>query len=732
MSRTLAAAEPRRRFVAHSVALCEPLEQRKLMAVDVTIDATDRRQSIDGFGTALGGSTPANLVKSDDFQKMYFQDLGSSMLRVALNFSTLKAADGNLATPVYLGPNIDKNIALFDWNQYNIKQSGIFARAAMKQGLDDTKIIAAIWSPPHWMKGPELNPNNGNVTSVQPVIDYTTYGVPNASGGSLIDTEANLTQFARWVAAYVKGFEQTFGAPIYALSIQNELAFHEPYHSCVYTPELYAKALKFVNRWFEVYGIETKLIGPEDVGVGSEKDPYILRRQFEYIKAIRRDPAAMEAMDGWAIHGYANDGVNTYRSPEMWEQYWNGRPQGNGPSWWGIKGDNKFSWMTETSGQAHNWIGAMQLASSAQDALVQGNVNAWVYWGIASGNTSYNNHALTAGMDYDAMKYVGAKHFFRFIRPGAVRLNTTETDPYGVYASAFVHDEDKTLTGVVINNDKQEQEVRLRLPNLDVANFTTGYLSTETDRWQRLRTIRIKNGVATVVLPPKSILTLQGDLNVAGSVSGFYFHDADGDGQIVRGEVGLPGDKVYIDLNGNGVRDRREPFSVTNAEGAFAFAALPPGDYKLRRDLPEGWTQTTAALDVSLRPGQNLRRLLIGATDGVAAAPPPPAAPALRGRLAGKTFGDVNANGVFDAGDNWARGKTIFLDADDDGVRDDDERWTVSAADGSFAFDNVEAGTYRVRRDFPAGYAYSTQPITITLTRPGESSLGLRIGGRTL
>src|SRR5436190_734196 len=83
-------------------------------------------------------------------------------------------------------------------------------------------------SAPHWMKGAELDANTGQPDGNQPVLTAT-----DSAGGSLIDTPDNLQQFGRYVAAYVKGFEQTYGVPFYAISIQNELAFHETYNSCV-------------------------------------------------------------------------------------------------------------------------------------------------------------------------------------------------------------------------------------------------------------------------------------------------------------------------------------------------------------------------------------------------------------------------------------------------------------------------------------------------------------------
>ncbi|HEY0007398.1 MAG TPA: SdrD B-like domain-containing protein, partial [Tepidisphaeraceae bacterium] len=202
--------------------------------------------------------------------------------------------------------------------------------------------------------------------------------------------------------------------------------------------------------------------------------------------------------------------------------------------------------------------------------------------------------------------------------------------------------------------------------------------------------------------------------------TGVYYHDANRNGSAETWEKGIAGDKIFIDKNDNGVRDRREPFAVTQVDGSFSFKALPPGDYKLRRELPTGWLQTSDPLNVTLASGQKLRGLTLGA-----------APLSTKGSIQGKSFNDSNANGTLDAGDVPAIAKTIFLDRDNDGVLDAGERRTTTKSDGSFGFDNLDAGIYHVRRVFPSGFTYSTTKIDLTLS-PGENEVGLLIGGKTV
>jgi hypothetical protein len=107
------------------------------------------------------------------------------------------------------------------------------------------------------------------------------------------------------------------------------------------------------------------------------------------------------------------------------------------------------------------------------------------------------------------------------------------------------------------------------------------------------------------------------------------------------------------------------------------------------------------------------------------------ATPASTGQISGYAFNDSNRNGTYDGTDTLAAGKTIWLDLDNDGVKDTSEPSTVTATNGTFAFTNVAAGTYHVRRLFPAGYTESTAPRLITLTA-GQSVTNVAIGSKTV
>src|SRR5918993_4369485 len=129
----------------------ETLEPRRMLAVDVNIDAAQRFQPIDGFGTSVAW-WKANVVEQEAWRDAYFKDLGSSMLRVDLNTLALPGSDGDFAMPVTMVADLQTNINAFDWNSVPTQRFGTVIQSAAAKQIDDFKRIGTFWTPPHWMK----------------------------------------------------------------------------------------------------------------------------------------------------------------------------------------------------------------------------------------------------------------------------------------------------------------------------------------------------------------------------------------------------------------------------------------------------------------------------------------------------------------------------------------------------------------------------------------------------
>ncbi len=81
-----------------------------------------------------------------------------------------------------------------------------------------------------------------------------------------------------------------------------------------------------------------------------------------------------------------------------------------------------------------------------------------------------------------------------------------------------------------------------------------------------------------------------------GSVTGFKWHDIDGDGIRDPGEPGQGGVWIYADLDDNGIINLLEPAAITAADGSYAIHDIPAGEVAIRESLPLGWATTYPAL----------------------------------------------------------------------------------------------------------------------------------------
>ncbi|MFT3787083.1 MAG: SdrD B-like domain-containing protein [Tepidisphaeraceae bacterium] len=217
-----------------------------------------------------------------------------------------------------------------------------------------------------------------------------------------------------------------------------------------------------------------------------------------------------------------------------------------------------------------------------------------------------------------------------------------------------------------------------------------------------------------------------------GSIRGVKFEDWNGTGLRDAGEPGLAGWTIYDDANNNKLLDAGEKSVVTNAEGGYVLTGLKAGQHLVREVNREGYRQTapTGGLYiVNLEPGQVVDGKVFGNRG--------------TGVITGIKFNDVNGNGKRDAAptstttalvEPGMAGVTIFLDTDNDGILDTNERRVVTNAEGRYAFEGVAPGSYNVREVVQTGWKQttpSTGKYEVVMT-PGEWIGGKDFGNRRI
>lgn len=433
----------------------------------IVIGLTNTRQTIEGIGaTATGTWIPAvrELYAKPEFAKAVGGDLGVSIIRLAL--------------PPAVQANEDLDVATLDFAKFDLaafEPPAGFIRQ-IHTGHPELKVMLTVWSPPAWMK------DNNSTTK----------------GGHLRADRRE--HFAKLCAAACLGFEKTYGVPVHGLSIQNEPLFVQTYDSCIYTPAEMVETAKAVRAAFTKWDVKTKLMAPEDMADGA--------RLTGYLDAFSKDSEALGGLDIVNVHGEPREVSGGIAGP-----------------WMSLHDRaallGKPLWMTETSGEDPSWLGSKEhprgglaLAASIHHALVDGECAAWVYWAIT--DPQADEFALMA-LDAPTPKYAALKQFAKFIRPGAVRLQVPSPDSK-ILVSAFLEQERKALTVVLINQGTSDAEVPIELSAVPVGHIFEfeGARSSLTEMCVAIpKAIHDGRGPFKVALPGQSVTTLSGTMKPA-------------------------------------------------------------------------------------------------------------------------------------------------------------------------------------------------------------------------
>ena len=454
---------------------------------------------------------------------------------------------GEQAPIAVMGPDIEENIKYFTYPENGAIQAGL----DRVSNSGDFKLIGSLWSPLPWVKissGNEYNQNwwpgpvqgtpwpfiwGGNYAGgTLDVSDLPLDIFDDSSLGGSGPTSA-LTQFARSVAAHVSGYQKHYGVKFYAISIQNELNFEQYYNSMTYPrSSQYITAIKAVRAEFDRYEDlkNIRLMGPEDLLGGDAYGLWQFRggddaihKNLQYLHHLAEDSTAMAALDFFCIHGYAPDGVSAQGSdPIQWKWWANGWEESPAPgipaNIQGFTAFGKKSWMTETSGEQHDWLyptndypnnGGWSIAVKIHQALTSGRQSAWLYWTFTeaedSGATS--TYALTTqALGNLAPKYNAFKHFSKYIRPGAHRIEAVSSDENEILVSAYLHEDDATLTIVLINTTAEEKDVMVQIQDVDVSGEFQSFTSMDNSYWQAST---LQNGDDSLVkIPGFGVVTL--------------------------------------------------------------------------------------------------------------------------------------------------------------------------------------------------------------------------------
>lgn len=451
-------------------------------AAEVTLDRSATAQSIEGFGFFgahdVWWGSDADMV-SEEWVRLVIDDLGLSMWRNEY-YPPADALNGQDA----------------DWDKQRPVVE-LLRDVARERGVP-LKVLLTVWTPPAAMKC---------AVTDDVIDDGTPHPGGTKDGGALCPSQREA--FAAWLLEGLDLYAEV-GVDVYGLSFQNEPLFVEPYNSCVYTQAQYAETLAAIGPTIKAAYPNVKLFGSENMleiecgrSEAGEFDPWW------YTGNLLEAPDALSQLDAWAVHGYS-DGVAatpTSKMATLWSEYAGA-----------VRATGKPVWMTETSGYDDGWEagelpGAIDLAQGIFAALRYGDASAWVWW-QGSELDGPSEYALMGGAETLSKRYHVSKQFYRFIRPGARRVEA-ESDDDEALVVAFDHAAMGALTLVAINVGADDKPLTLAGAELP-ASFEV-YRSSETEDCEALGELAADG----IVLPPRSVTTL---------VSGNVYEDASGTG----------------------------------------------------------------------------------------------------------------------------------------------------------------------------------------------------------
>jgi glucuronoarabinoxylan endo-1,4-beta-xylanase len=446
-------------------------------ATDVVVDGATRYQTIEGFGTCLiaWSGRFRQLYRTEEFQKIYVKGVGFNMLRV------------NMWGPTFEKPTEDyRQIRCEDFNMdANGGRPQIFVdfgRGILKLN-PDIKIIGTVWSPPSWMK-------------INKSITDKKSGAIRAGGYGQITNRVDpkyYKHFCKWMVEYVK-LHDKLGVPFYAVSPGNEVQFTQSFESCVWDGKDYADIVAMLREMLNAEGYShVKIFGPETMtshlyegGTGS------------YVKAIKNNPRALEALDVFATHGY-EDGVKAEMSATSSRRFWDL-----------IKDTGKPFWITEGGTGGHDWPEPIQkgIGNALHNALVAGNCSAFVPWQITESRKSM--HGIMVMSEYTP-KTCTTMHYSKFIKPGTVRIDA-QPGFSDVQVGAFLHPDSGELVVVAINPTDREQPLNMSFNNLEGLATLKVYRTSATENLKEVGEVTVTDNKAAFRMIPQSIVTFSGKI----------------------------------------------------------------------------------------------------------------------------------------------------------------------------------------------------------------------------
>jgi glucosylceramidase len=391
----------------------------------IHVDETQRFQTMSGFGAAVTGSA-AWLIQQRlpareraELMRSLFDPrdgIGLSFVR-----TTMGASDFSLRDYTYADAapgEADPDLARFSIDPDRAEILPVLREAVRIN--PELRVMATPWSAPAWMK------TSGSL-----------------AGGSLKrEAYAPYAEyFRRFLDAYARE-----GVPVYAVSVQNEPMHEAPYPSMRMSAEEQAAFVRdHLGPTLEAHGNRTRIVAWDHNWDG-----------VDYPLAVFGDAGAARFLSGAAFHCYGGDVSAQSRFREAFPGKEVFFTECSGGDWSRDFGTNLL-WNLKhlVIGATRNWSSSVLLWNLALDP--QG--------GPTNGGCADCRGVVTvdprSGRATPNVEYYVLGHASKFVRPGAVRIGSTDTGPQELENVAFLNPDGSTVL-IVLNPTGGARSFRVR------------------------------------------------------------------------------------------------------------------------------------------------------------------------------------------------------------------------------------------------------------------------------
>ena len=199
---------------------------------------------------------------------------------------------------------------------------------------------------------------------------------------------------------------------------------------------------------------------------------------------------------------------------------------------------------------------------------------------------------------------------------------------------------------------------------------------------------------------------------MASEIFGSVVLDLNQNGVRNAGEDRLAGWLVFLDSDRDGVHDAGESSSITDQNGDYSLSGLAAGTHRIVEEMQPGWRAVTPiSKDVFVDVNKKTRSDFFVFAGG---------------DIVGTMWNDLDNSGDRSVDEPPLSGWTVYLDLNQNSLKDPTEPSRLTDHNGEFRFDGLPAGDYEVTEILPLGWDAARRhgtAVTAAVVALGETSI---------